>query len=387
MKNYIFTTILVLLFAGISFGQQKQLDKLRSLVSKGKFEKAQIYCDKVTSGLSEKKSQRFYAILARGYYNKKMYVEAAEQVMQSNDKKLAKKIADELVDDDQIMAADLYLKAEKFDKAVELYFKNKKYDKAAENSDLPAKNIEYGNSLFDKGKIEEALLFYAKAKNKGELFKNSKVLDYLYAKKDYKTVYKIQNYKEGSFNMDIQGSVFNIMVKNGESIEFMKEFMNDKHIYNNKQDEVILSAYANNKMFDKLEKYCMNLDELNQKIAFAFIANNEKDENPELSAWANSKLGKTLLVNDLLSTYLIKEAKIYSKNMESKVNNSRLLTEFISKTKSKVEKCNTKYCEAVKYAKNISFNKSSDLKSNDAGLSDEYMKISSFLEDVEKKCK
>jgi tetratricopeptide (TPR) repeat protein len=112
--------------------------------------------------------------------------------------------------------------------------------------------MKYGDALFDKGKVDEAMMFYKKAKVKGQKFDNDKILNYLYQKKEYKTVYKLQNYLEGDYKMHIQGSVFDKMIELGENLDFIKKFMADVNIYGNKQDEAIVSAYANNKMFDKM---------------------------------------------------------------------------------------------------------------------------------------
>ncbi|NJO89693.1 MAG: hypothetical protein HC831_12660 [Chloroflexia bacterium] len=186
-------------FSNVSFGQQQELDKLKNLISKGKMDKAQAYCEKVTAGLSEKKAARFYGYLALGYYNDKVYDKAAEAVLLSEDKKLAEKLAKEFDGKDNTMAGKLYVKAEQFEKGADLLFNESKYDEAAKISPSPTANMKYGDALFDKGMIDEAMMFYKKAKVKGEKFENDKILNYLYQKKDYNTVYKLQNYLEGDF--------------------------------------------------------------------------------------------------------------------------------------------------------------------------------------------
>ncbi len=367
-------------FSTTSYGQQKELDKLKSLISRGKMDKAQAYCDKVTSGISEKKAARFYGYLAKGYYNDKDYDNAAEAVLQSADKRLAEKLAKEFDGKDNEMAGKLYVKAEKFEKGAELLFNEGKYTEAAKISPSVTANMKYGDLLFEKGKIDEALMFFKKAKVKGKRFDNDKVLKYYYDKKDYKTVYKLQNYKEGGFNMYIQGSVFDKMIEVGESLDFMKKFMGDMNIYGNKQDEVIVSAYANNKMFDKAEEYTLSLKQPMQKITMAFLADKVSSTSPGLSAWANYKLKKTLLSQDLLTTYLIEEAQKLNDQWEGEAPNAELVKSFTKDTKGQVEKCEKDFCEMVKHAKNVSFN-----KSKEAG--DELLQASHFLKEVEKNCK
>jgi len=188
MKKLLYFTIssfILLIFSGTTYSQQKELDKLKGLISKGKMDKAQEYCDKVTADLSPKKAARFYGYLARGYYNDEDFEKAAEAVTQSTDKKLAEKLAKEFEGKDDELAGKLYVQAEKFGKAAVLLFKEGKYSEAAKVSPSPNANMKYGDTLFDKGMIDEALAFYKKAKTKGKKFENEKVLNYYYQKKDY----------------------------------------------------------------------------------------------------------------------------------------------------------------------------------------------------------
>ncbi|NJO89692.1 MAG: hypothetical protein HC831_12655 [Chloroflexia bacterium] len=156
--------------------------------------------------------------------------------------------------------------------------------------------------------------------------------------------------------------------------------MSDMNIYGNKQDEVIVSAYANNKMFDKAEEYTLALQQPQQKITMSFLAERVSSTSPGLSAWANYKLGKSLLSQDLLTTYLIEEAQKLNNRWEGEEPNAGLIESFIKGTKGQVEKCEKNYCEMIKHAKNVSFN-----KSKEAG--EEMLQASHFLKGVEKKCK
>jgi len=203
----------------------------------------------------------------------------------------------------------------------------------------------------------------------------------------YKTVYKIQNYKEGDFKMHIQGVVFDKMIELNESLEFMKTFMSDLNIYGNKQDEVIVAAYANNQMFGKAEAYCMALKQPRQKITLTFLAEKAAATSPGLSAWANYKLGKSLLAKDLLTSFLIEEAKINNDKWEAGPFDMKLLADFKKAVKPQVEKCEKDYCELIKHAKNVSFNKANDMNKENEGSGDEYARASSFLKQAEAHCK
>ncbi len=383
MKKLVYLISCLFVFITFSttiFGQQKELDKLKGLISKGKMDKAQAYCEKVTAGISEKKAARFYGYLALGYYNDKDYEKAADAVLLSEDKKLAEKLAKEFDGKDNTMAGKLYVKAEKFEKGAELLFNEEKYEEAAKISPSPTENMKYGDILFDKGKIDEAMMFYKKAKVKGQKFDNDKILNYLYQKKEYKTVYKLQNYLEGDYKMHIQGSVFDKMIEVGENMDFIKKFMADVNIYGNKQDEAIVSAYANNKMFDQAEEYTLSLKQPQQKITMSYLAERVSSTSPSLSAWANYKLGKSLLSQDLLTTFLIEEAKKLNDQWEGEEPNTSLIQSFMKSTKAQVEKCEKNYCEMVKHAKNVSYN-----KSKEAG--EELLQASHLLKGVEKNCK
>ena len=385
---YLFiSSLVVLIFSSSAFSQQKELDKLKGYISKGKMDKAQAYCDKVTSGLSEKRAARFYGYLALGYYNDKDFERAAESVLQSEDKKLAEKLAKEFDGKDNVLAAKLYIKAEKPEKGAELLFNEGEYEQAAKVSNSAKANMKYGDILFEKGKTEEALLFYTKAKVKGAKFENEKVLNHYYQKKDYKTAYKIQDYKEGGFSLHIQGSVFDKMVEQNESLEFMKKFMSDLNIYGNKQDEVIVASYANNKMLDKAEEYCMALQQPQQKITLTFLAEKATNSSPGLSAWANYKLGKGLLARDLLTTFLIEEAIKNNDKWEAGPYDKKLLADFKNSVKPQVEKCEKDYCELLKHAKNVSFNKANELIKENEGSGEEYSKASTLLKQAEIECK
>jgi hypothetical protein len=124
MKKLVYLISCLFVFITFSttiFGQQKELDKLKGYISKGKMDKAREYCEKVTAGISEKKAARFYGYLALGYYNDKDYENAADAVLLSEDKKLAEKLAKEFDGKDNTRAGKLYVKAEKFEREPNCY--------------------------------------------------------------------------------------------------------------------------------------------------------------------------------------------------------------------------------------------------------------------------
>lgn len=366
------------------YSQQKELDKLKSYIKKGKMDKAQEYCDKVTDGLSEKKSARFYGYLALGFYNDGDYVRAAENVESSNDFKLAAKLANEFANPkndiyDIKTAAKLYTQGKQYSKASALLFEAGDYEKSAEVNDNPDSNLHYGLKLYDEGKKDEALHFFKRAKRKGKLFKEQKILDYYYNMNAYGTVYKIQDFNEEVFNMHIQGSVIDKMLAKGEDMTKIKSFLDSINIYGNKQDEAIIEGYVNNKMFDKAEKHVLSINGGMQKIALAFLSKVTIERYPDVSAWANFKLGKAYLCKNQITTYLIEEARKRNNKWEQEPIKKDLLDEYKKSTAESVKKCEKDYCEILKHAEKTCFNKGNDLAKDGGDFAEDYKKAAVFL--------
>jgi len=363
------------------------MDKLKDLIDRGNLEKAQAYCDKVTAPMAEKNSAKFFALMANAYYNKKEYLKAAEMVEKTEDFKLAAKLAKEFdnaksVDSDIDIAIKMYKKGKNPDKAAALLFSKGKYEEAASASASVGMNLKLGDSLFNQGKVNESLFFFKRAKAKGQKFSNEKVLDYCYKQRAYKLAYTIQNFNEGDFKMPVQGSVIDKMIEKNEPIAFIENFLDSLKIADNKQDEIIIEGFIDNKLFDKAEAYCMNHQKSEQQICLSFLADKTKDTYPEESAAANIKLGRTFIAQDLLTNYLISTAKAFNDKWEKEPIDKNLLQEFYDKTKKPVEKCEQKYCEFLLYASKMCKIKTDDLSKNKPNLAGEFAHSTTFMQKV-----
>lgn len=391
MKKFTFYLSMIAVFLLVNsmslLAQQKDLDKIRNYIQKGKLDKAQEHCDKVTDALAYDKAVRFFNVMANGYYHHKDYEKASELAIKGNDKKLAAKLAKEFEDKkndffDINIAAKLYHKAQENEKAAGLFFGEGRYEEAAAACNTPACNKKYGDSLLNNGKFQESLLFYKQAKSKGQLFDNEKVLEYYYSKKDYVEVYRIQDFNEGDFKMHIQGSVIDKMFENNESLSFVKHFLDSLGIRNNKQDEVIIEAYVNAKQFENAENYCLNMKQPNQQIALSFLADKASPKYPEVSAFANIKLGRNMIAFNQLGTYLINTAASNNDGWESSPIGKKLLTNFKDKTKPAIQKCGKDYCEMVKHATALCKVKADELSGTNAKEAEFMNRTREFLNEV-----
>jgi tetratricopeptide (TPR) repeat protein len=385
---YLSSIILVVLMVSNSiFAQNKEMDKLKDLIDRGNLEKAQAYCDKVTAPMAEKNSAKFFALMANAYYNKKDYLKAAEMVEKSEDFKLAAKLA-KVFDDNKSEFADIdiaikmYKKGKEPDKAAELLFSQGKFEEAALTSTSVGMNLKLGDSLFNQGKVNESLFFFKRAKAKGQKFSIEKVLDYCYKQRAYKLAYTIQDFNEGDFKMLVQGTVIDKMIEKDEPIAFIENFLDSLKIAENKQDEIIIEGYINNKLFDKAEAYCMGHQKSEQQICLSFLADKTKDSYPEESAAANIKLGRTYIAQDLLTNYLILTAKAYNDKWEKEPIDKKLLLEFYNKSKKPVERCEQKYCEFLLYASKMCKIKSDDLSKDKPNMAVEFARSTTFMQQV-----
>ena len=70
----------------------------------------------------------------------------------------------------------------------------------------------------------------------------------------------------------------------------------------------------------------------------------------------------------------------FNEKWETEPIDKKLFDEYVAVTKKQVEKCEKDFCEMIKHAKNVSYN-----KSKEAG--EEYYRASTFLKGVETICK
>lgn len=386
-KLYHFLVLGMLLFSFGLYGQHKEYGKLQDLVDKGKLDKAQEYCDKVTAAMDSKTAARFYGLMGLAYYNKKDYTKSAEMLLKSEDKKTSVKVAKEFENEandffDLKIAGKLYRIAKEYEKAAGLLYKEGEYEEAARINPSPASNLKFGKELFDQGKYDEALYFFKRAKNKGEKFSDDQVLDHYYKSKAYSTAYSIQNSGEGNFNRYIQGGVIDKMFENNEPMGFIQHFLDSLGIKANKQDEAIIGSLVNVGMYDKAESYCMELKQGNQQIGLAFLADITANQHPGTSAWANLKTGKTLLGKQQITTYLVETALRYNSEWESEPVSHKLLEDYYKETQVIVKKCEQNYCEFIGFAWTMCNTKNSEL-SKQPDKAAEYAKASLILKQIE----
>ncbi len=384
---YSFGILALLVFSSSIFGQSKELDKLKDLIDRGNLEKAQAYCDKVTAPMAEKTSARFFGLMANAYYKEKDFEKAVEMAEKSEDSKIANKLAKEFdkansSTSDIDLAIKMYKKGKDPERASTLLFSQGKFEESALTSASPNLNMKFGDSLYNQGKIDESLFFYKRSKNKGLKFDNEKVLTYCFKKKDYKLVYTIQNFNESEFKMPVQGSVVDKMIEYNEPIAFIESFLDSIKISKNKQDEIIVEGYINNRLFDKAEAYCMDHPKSEQQICLSFLADKTSTTYPDVSAATNVKLGRTFIAQDLLNNYLIETAKAYNDKWEKEPINKKLLQEFYTKTKKPIEKCDQKYCEFLSYASKKCKIKADDLLKDSPTKSAEYTRTTIFMQQV-----
>jgi tetratricopeptide (TPR) repeat protein len=389
---FILNLLICLLFTSIANSQSKEYDKLKDMVDRGKLDKAQEYCDKVTAAMDPKTSGRFYALMGLAYYNTKNYEKSAEMLLKSNDKKLSAKLAKEFENEnnsfyDLKTAGELYSIAEEYEKAAGLLFKEGKYEEAAKVCPSPDASLKFGKELFNQGKFNDALPFLKKAKKKGQKFSDEEVLSYYFNKKEYSTVYSIQNSGEGSFYLPIQGTVIDKMIEKNESNTFISHFLDSVNVKGNKQFEAFINGYVNNKMLDKAESYCLEQQGSNQQVALSFLAQITSDIYPDVSAWANLKSGKTLLGKQQITTYLVETALKYNSKWEQEPINKKVIEEYKKETLKLVKKCEQDYCQSVGFASTMSRTKSEETAKANAEKSADYSKAYTFLKVMEKNCK
>ncbi|MFN8255977.1 MAG: hypothetical protein U0W24_09840 [Bacteroidales bacterium] len=388
MKNFFISILLIIVFVNVkSYGQSDELDKLKNLVEKGNLQKAQAYCTKVTGPMSEKSASRFHAVMANAYYDAKEYSLAAEEVQKSGDLKLAIKIADVFnnssdSDYNPEMAATLYKYGKEFDKAGRILFNQGKYKESAATCASIALKLNFGDSLFNQGKISESLYFYTRAKSKGKLFDNQKVLTLVYDKSAYKTAYMIQDYNETGFQMSIQGTVIDKMVEKGENQSFINFFLDSLAIPKNKQQEIMIEAFINNNMFDKAMNFCMEQKNPEQNICLSFYADKTEKNHPEISAMVNKKLNRQLVAQDLLTTYLMNETMLINKEWQSEPVDKTIIKSFYDKTKPAIEKCGENYCDFIKFTSNKCIIKKDELQKANNVKAGDYKKSADFLQAV-----
>jgi tetratricopeptide (TPR) repeat protein len=385
--------ILFILFFTISIhGQYKEYDKLKDLVDKGKLDKAQEYCDKVTISMDSKASGRCYALMGLAYFNKKDYPKAAQNLLKSQDKKTSARVAKEFENNkndfyDLKIAGKLYTIAEEYEKAAGLLFQEGEYEEASKVCSSPDANFKFGKQLFDQKKYPEATFFFKRAKKKGQKFSNDTVLDYYYNKKDYQTVHTIQNFGEGSYFLPIQGTVIDKMFEKNETMSFITHFLDSLNVKGTKQLEAVINGMVNNKMYDKVEAYCMALKGSDQNVSFAFLADNSATKNPGLSAWANLKAGKTLIGKQQITSFLVEKAKDYNSKWVKEHIAIKLVQEYNKESKATVIKCELDYCEMIGFASTMARTKNEELAKTNPALADEFKRAFNFLTMVEKNCK
>jgi len=381
-----------ILFSITLKSQSKEYEKLKDLVDKGKLEKAQEYCDKATVSMDAKASGKMYALMGLGYYNQKNYPKAAENLLRSEDTKISVKVAKEYENSkndfyDLKMAGRLYRVAKDYQRAAELLFQEEEYEEAANICPSASANLKFGKQLFEQGKYKEATAFFKRAKVKGQKFSDDEVLNYYYKNKNYKTAHSIQDYGEGSFSLNIQGTVIDKMVENGEPMPFIYHFLDSINVKGTKQIEAIINAMVNNQMTDQVETYCLTQKGTEQQVAFAFLAQNASSKNLGLSAWANLKAGKTLIGKQQLTSYLIETARSYNSKWEKEPVSQKIVQEYIKETKPVVASCELNYCEVAGFASTMARSKGEELAKTNSALSVEYSKSFIFIKTVEKYCK
>jgi tetratricopeptide (TPR) repeat protein len=389
---FMMNLMICLFFTSIAYSQSKEFDKLKDMVDRGKLDKAQEYCDKVTAAMDPKTSGRFYALMGLAYYNAKNYEKSAEMLLKSNDKKISVKVAREFENQNNSfyslsIAGKLYSVAEEYEKAAGLLFKEGEYEEAAKVCPSPDASLKFGKELFSQGKYTEALPFFKKAKKKGLKFSDEEVLAYYYNKKEYSTVYSIQNFGEGSFYLPIQGTVIDKMIENKEPNTFISHFLDSVNVKGNKQFEAFINGYVNNKMLDKAESYCLEQQGSNQQVALSFLAQITADVHPGLSAWANLKSGKTLIGKQQITTYLVEIAVKYNLKWEQEPINKKVIEEYKKETLQLVKKCEQDYCASIGFASTMSRTRSDETAKASAEKSAEYAKAYTFLKVMEKNCK
>jgi hypothetical protein len=389
----IFLIVLSLLMSfSVVYSQSKEYDKLKDMVDRGKLDKAQEYCDKVTAPMSPKTASRFYALMGLAYYNNNDFPKSAEMLVKSNDKKLSLKVAKEFENKDNTffdlkIAGALYRTAGEFEQAARLLYQEGDYIGAAEICPSPEANIKFGKQLFDEGKYDDAVLFFKKAKKKGQLFTDTAVLEYFYKKKDYSMAYSIQNSGEGSFYLPIQGTVIDKMIENNEPMPFITNFLDSIGVKGNKQFEAIINAYIINKLPEKAETYCLQQTNSNQQIALAFLAENAATSYPGTSAWANLKSGKTLLGKQQITTYLVENAVTYNSKWENEPIDKKVLEAYKKETAQMVKKCELDYCQCIGFASTMARTRNEETAKTNSAKSGEYSRAFVLLKVMEKNCK
>jgi len=372
-----------------SFSQGKEYDKLKDLVDRGKLDKAKEYCDKVTAPMAPETAARFYALMGSAYYNNKEYEKSAEMLLKSEDKKLAAKLAKEFENPESACynlktAHDLYIVAEEYVNAAGIMFLEGEYEDAAKICNSADANYKFGKELFDKGKYTEALIFFKRAKKKGQKFKDDAVLEYYYNQKFYTQVYSVQNFGEGNFILSIQGTVIAKMIENNEPMPYIMSFLDSVGIKGSKQFEAILNGMVLNRMLEKAQEYCTEKKGSDQQACLTFFAEITAEKYPDFSAWANLKLNKTVLGKQQLSLYLSKKALEYNSNWENEPVPKNIIENFKHETKPAVTRCGLVYKDILGLAWTELNTKYIENAKKNQGLARDYSRAAALLKQVEK---
>ncbi len=374
--------------SNLAYSQNKEYDKLKDLVDKGKLDKAQEYCDKVTASMDPKTSGRFYALMGLAYFNHKDFPKSAEMLLKSEDRKLSARVAKEFANEkneffDLKTAGRLYKIAHEYEKAAEILYKEKEYEEAARICPSPDANLKFGRQLFDLGQYPEALHFFNRAKRKGEIFADEAVLEFYYKQRAYDIVYTIQNFGEGHFLPEIQGSVIAKMIEKEEPMADIVKFLDNIGIKGNKQHEAILHGMIASGFCDQAEKYCLGQKGSEQQASLAYLAEITTEKYPGTSAWANIKSGKIILGKQLITTYLTEKAVGFAGEWENEPIAKRLIELFYKKTKPTVDKSEQNYCDFVSFAWTMANTRNSELAKQNPLTAAEYAKAAVFLKQVE----
>jgi tetratricopeptide (TPR) repeat protein len=374
--------------AGSIIGQSKEYDKLKGLVDKGNLVKAREYCDKVTAAMDSKTSGRFYALMGLAYYNKKDFPNSAEMLLKSEDKKLSARVAKEFENEkndfyDLKMAGRLYRIAQENEKAAEMLFKEKEYEEAALICPSPDANYKFGRQLFDNGKYPEALHFFKRAKRKGMKFSDEEVLDFYYKQKAYDIAYSIQNFGEGHFSPEIQGTVIAKMLEKGEIMPDIIRFLDNIGVKGNKQNEAVLHGMIATGLTEKAEEYCKMQSGSEQQASLAYLAEITVDKFPGTSAWANIKSGKVILGKQLITTFLTEKAFAFNDEWENEPVSKSLMENFFRETRPTVDKSEQNYCDFVSFAWTMANTKNSELAKQNPSAAAGYAKAAVFLKQLE----
>lgn len=374
--------------AGSILGQNKEYDKLKGLVDKGNLVKAREYCDKVTAAMDSKTSGRFYALMGLAYYNKKDFPNSAEMLLKSEDKKLSVRVAKEFENEkndfyDLKMAGRLYKIAHENEKAAEMLYKEKEYEEAALICPSPDANYKYGRQLFDNEEYPQALHFFKRAKKKGMKFSDEEVLDFYYKQKAYDIAYTIQNFGEGNFSPEIQGTVIAKMLSKEEPMPDIIKFLNNIGVKGNKQNEALLHGMIASGLTEKAEEFCKMQNGSEQQASLAYLAEITIDKFPGTSAWANIKSGKIILGKQLITTFIAEKAVAYNAQWENEPVAKSLLELFYRETKPTIDKSEQNYCDFVGFAWTMANTKKSELAKQDPSAAAGYAKAAIFLKQLE----